>query len=190
MNRSIYLLPGRGRPLNEGLGAELHARGYDVFGRELVGDFAKRPFREQVDIVANDLKSGFWHDDAMVIGSSFGAYLFLHAQSGLDPFIGRVLLLSPIVGEASNEEAMMFFVPPGARRLQDLVNSGKYPAPAKCEIHVGENDRQSHPAVVMGIGQNLGLSVSVVPGNGHRLDANYVREVLDTWLTEAEKVQI
>lgn len=181
-SRSIYLLPGRGGRLHKGLGEELLARGYEVFGREILGKFQKLPFRDQIEIVANDLKYGFWREDAKVIASSYGAYLFLHAQTILEPYIGRVLLLSPIVGEASNEEMMMFFVPPGARRFQELVKSGSYPTPVRCEIHVGEYDWQSNPANVADIATALNIQVSVVPKNGHRLDQNYVRGVLDAWL--------
>jgi hypothetical protein len=182
IDKSIYLLPGKGGRLNQGLGEELHARGYNVFGRETIGEFQKLPFREQIEIVANDLKAGFWHEGAKVIANSFGAYLFLHAQTQLAAFPGRVLLLSPIVGETTNEEHMMFFVPPGARRLQAIVKSGAYPAPARCEIHVGEEDWQSNPENVTDMGKLLNFKVSVVPKNGHMLDRTYVGGVLNEWL--------
>lgn len=182
MDKSIYLLPGKGGRLDKGLGQELSARGYNVFGRELHGEFQKLPFGEQIGIVASDLKSAFWHEDAKVIANSFGAYLFLHAQTLLEPFVGRVLLLSPIVGEATNQEYMMFFVPPRAHRLQELARSGAYPAPARCEIHVGELDWQSVPEIVSDIGERLRMKVSIVPDAGHRLPSEYVGALLDAWL--------
>jgi predicted alpha/beta hydrolase family esterase len=182
IDKSIYLLPGKGGRLNQGLGKELHVRGYDVFGRETIGEFRKLPFREQIEIVANDLKADFWHEDAKVIANSFGAYLFLHAQMILKPYIGRILLLSPIIGEASNEEMMMFFVPPAARRLQDAVASSAYPAPARCEIYVGQNDWQSNPENIIAMGKLLNFKVTVVPKNGHMLDRSYVGGVLNEWL--------
>jgi hypothetical protein len=54
-------------------------------------------FDEQVQTIRQDLKDHFWHERARVVCNSFGAYLFLHAQAQMDAFIGRVLLLSPIV---------------------------------------------------------------------------------------------
>ena len=60
----------------------------------------------------------------MVVANSYGAYLFLHAQTLIDPFPGRVLLLSPIVGEFSNSESKTFFVPPRARQLMELLQAG------------------------------------------------------------------
>lgn len=56
-----------------------------------------------------------------MVANSFGAYLFLHAQILLPPFPGRVVLLAPIVGEASHEERMLHFVPPRAGQLQELI---------------------------------------------------------------------
>lgn len=180
--KSIYLLPGKGGRLNKGLGAELLARGFSVTGRELVDEFRALPFREQVAIVANDLKSNHWHEDALLIANSFGAYLFLHAQAELPPFVGRVLLLSPISGEAANEKSMMFFVPPGARRLHERITSGTYPVPSRCQIHLGEMDWQCNPEQVEAIGKRLGIPIFVVPDNGHTLDRAYVADLLDAWL--------
>ncbi len=182
MDKTIYLLPGRGGRLNEGLGAELLGRGYQVVGRELHGEFQRLPFATQVDAVANDLQSRFWHEDARVIANSFGAYLFLQAQAQMHSFPGKVLLLSPIVGEAAFEEKMMFFVPPRAKFLKELIFSGRYPTPANCEIHVGEMDWQSNPPNVEAIGATLSIPVVVVPGAGHRLERDYVSTVLASWL--------
>lgn len=180
--KAIYLLPGKGGRLSKGLGAELQARGFDVTGRELIDEFRKLPFLEQVGIVTNDLTSNHWHENAMVVANSFGAYLFLHAQAELPPFVGRVLLLSPIVGEASNEEAMMIFVPPGARRLHERIMSGTYPAPPRCEIHVGERDWQCNPDQVRLIGARLGCTIRIVPDGGHRIDPGYIAGILSAWL--------
>jgi hypothetical protein len=188
MVKAIYLLPGKGGRLNKGVGEALSARGYDVFGRELYGEFRNLSFADQIDIVATDLQTSFWHEDAKVIANSFGAYLFLHAQTLLESFVGRVLLLSPIIGEVANEEHMMFFIPPRSRRIQDLVRAGAYPAPACCEIHVGELDWQSDPEKVTELGRQLGMKVTVVPGAGHRLPIDYVGATLDAWLANAEAV--
>ena len=46
----IYYLPGHGGSISNGLGQALSGRGYDVFGRETVGDFRRLDFNDQVDI--------------------------------------------------------------------------------------------------------------------------------------------
>ena len=64
MPQSIYFLPGHGGRISNGLGQELVRRGFNVLGRETVGDFKKLGFDVQVATVAADLKTSFWREDA------------------------------------------------------------------------------------------------------------------------------
>lgn len=182
MSRSIYYLPGHGGRLETGLGEGLLTRGFEVVGRETVGKFRSLTFSQQVELIAQDLSSNFWHDEARVVANSFGAYLFLNAQAQLAPYVGHVLLLSPIVGEFSNEDTRMGFIPPQAGSLLKLATNGSYPVPLHCEIHVGEQDWQSNPNSVLELAGYLGLEVTVVPDAGHMLGKDYVSGVLDRWL--------
>jgi len=179
---TIYYLPGHGGHLETGLGAALLSRGYNVTGRQTIGDFKAIPFSEQIAMIADDLTANYWYESARVIANSFGAYLFLHAQTLMKPYVGKVLLLSPIVGEFSNEDLRMGFIPPFARRLTQLAERGTYPTPRQCEIHVGELDWQSNPSNVMRLAELLGLRATVVPEGGHMLDKRYVSALLDGWL--------
>ncbi len=185
MAETIYVLTGRGGNLSKGLGAELLRRGFNVAGRALQGDFARLSFADQVDAVSEDLTKYLWREDARVIANSFGAYLFLQAQVQLPPYPGKVLLLSPIVGETVNEEHMRFFVPPRAQHLRDVIFGNQYPAPVRVEIHVGENDWQSNPPNILAFGVALNIPITVVPAGEHRLEVAYVSHVLDTWLSPA-----
>ena len=171
-----------GGRLNSGLGAYLSSKGYEIEGRELVGDFIKLSFQQQVDLVAEDLKNNYWHSNAHVIANSFGAYLFLHAQAQMDPYVGKVLLLSPIVGAFSNEETLMGFIPPRADKLMKLAKAGNLPIPNNCEIHVGSEDWQSNPANVIAFGSMLGIEVTVVPNAGHMLPKGYVGDLFNKWI--------
>ena len=181
-HRTVYYLPGYGGQLATGLGRGLMDRGFNVAGRETRDDFRTLPFDEQIQIIKHDLRDHFWHEGARVVCNSFGAYLFLHAQSQMDTFIGRVLLLSPIVGEFSNEQARLNFSPPRPTRLRELAEAGQFKAPAHCEIHVGEEDWQSIPSNVQTFGGLTGIPVTVVPKGGHDLGKEYVGPLLDTWL--------
>lgn len=69
---TIYYLPGWGGQLSIGLGQALLERGYDVTGRETIGDFKSLGFTGQVETVASDLREHFWREDAHVICNSFG----------------------------------------------------------------------------------------------------------------------
>jgi hypothetical protein len=175
MKQHIYFLPGYGSHLNTGLGQFLIALGLNVTGRETVGEFRDLGFSGQVQAIANDLRDPFWREDARVIANSFGAYLFLHAQALLgEPYIGKVLLISPIVGEFSNEDSLLNFVPPKSEKLFELAKAGNFPAPLRCEIHTGSDDWQSHPKNVTVFGEMTGLKVEVIPGAGHRLSKTYI----------------
>lgn len=179
----VYYLPGHGGLIGTGLGQALLDRGCDVTGRETVGAFKELSFQDQINTVASDLREYFWRKDARVIANSFGAYLFLHAQAALgEPYIGNVILLSPIVGEFSNEETLMNFIPPRAEKLFDLAKAGEFPAPLNCEIYTGSEDWQSHPKNVTTFGEMVGIKVTVVPDAGHMLPKEYVSDLLDQWL--------
>jgi hypothetical protein len=178
----IYYLPGHGGQLATGLGQGLMDRGFDVTGRETRGDFRALPFDEQVRTIMDDLQGHFWHGQAQVVCNSFGAYLFLHAQAQMPSFPGRVLLLSPIVGEFTSDHTHTTFSPPRPGRLKELAEAGQFNTPNCCEIHVGEEDWQSIPTNVQALGRLAGIPVTVVPKGGHNLGKDYVGPLLDRWL--------
>jgi predicted alpha/beta hydrolase family esterase len=180
MSKSVYYLTGMGGRLHLGLGEALLSRGFEIYGRELYGEFKKRQFQEQIDDVAHDLITHFWREDAFVIANSFGAYLFLHAQAQIEPYIGKVILLSPIIGEFSNNETMTAYVPPRADLLFELAKSNQFPKPKQCEIHVGELDWQSNAVNVSELGKLLNITTHIVPKAGHMLPKEYVGKLLDT----------
>ena len=180
MAETVYYLPGWGGRLNTGLGQALMSRGLDIAGRETRNEFKDLGFTEQVRVIAQDLQTYFWTPDSKVIANSFGGYLFLHAQVQLPPYPGKVVLLSPIVGEFNDEGREMHFVPPQAEKLFDLIALGQMTAPLNAEIHTGELDWQSHPPAVKKLGEALSTPVHVVPGAGHGLPKEYVSRLLDS----------
>ena len=179
MSKPVYYLTGMGGRLVEGFGAALLSRQVQLDGRELSGEFRKLDFQSQVDLVAADLRARHWTEESLVIANSFGAYLFLHAQSELPQYVGRVVLLSPIVGEFGDSEAMMNFIPPRANRLFDLVSEGRFIVPNRLEIYVGQEDWQSNPANVHRLFQHTEATITVVPNAGHMLPKEFVGKLLD-----------
>jgi hypothetical protein len=93
------------------------------------------PISDQVETVAEDLRTHFWRADAQVVANSFGAYLFLKAQSVLPPYPGKVLLLSPIVGAFDHPDKPVGFSPPMPTRLMDMATSGELSCPSQTQIH-------------------------------------------------------
>ncbi len=184
MTKTVYYLTGMNGRLRTGLGEALLSRGVDVTGRELVDDFRRLGFHEQIEIVCDDLDSRFSSKDSFVVANSFGAYLFLHAQAKLNKtYEANVLLLSPIVGEFANEETLMNFIPPRPTFLQEVAERGEFPKLTNCEIHVGSEDWQSNPNNVARFAELVGLKVHVVHGGGHMLPKDYVGRLLDKWFS-------
>jgi hypothetical protein len=175
----VYYLPGWAGHLNTGLGKALMDRGFDVTGRETRGDFKDLTFTDQVDTVKEDLVNHFWTEDSRVIANSFGAYLFLHAQASLEPFPGKVLLLSPIVGGFVDEKTGRVFSPPQEKKLLQLAEADQFPTLKNVEVHTGSEDWQSHPDAVTKLFGLLGVSVVVAEGRGHSLGEDYVDPLLE-----------
>ena len=179
--REVYYLPGRGGRIETGLGQGLLARGVRVSGRETFGAFAKLGFQDQVQAIRGDLQDRFWTPDGLVIANSYGAYLFLHALLDLDPFPGRVLLLSPVIGAAIHPQTAARFYPPRADALQKAAKNGKYPKAKNIDVHVGANDWQSGPRALTDFCQSVGMQIQIVPDRGHMLGSDYVGPLLDVW---------
>lgn len=179
---TIYYLPGANSHLETGLGKGLAARGFTVTGRATIGNFRRIRFQEQIELIASDLQSAFWTAESRVVCNSFGAYLFLHAQTQMPSYVGKVLLLSPILGAFENSERGSIFYPPRADRLMELARADLFPAPRSAEIHVGSDDWQSPPELVKEFGARIRCPVHVTPGRGHMLGEDYVGPLLDHWL--------
>ena len=188
--RTVYYLPGHGGRLHTGLGEALMSRGLNLAGRETVDDFRRLRFMNQVETVAEDLRTHFWRADAQVVANSFGAYLFLNAQSVLPPYPGKVLLLSPIIGAFDHPDKPMSFSPPMPTRLMDMATSGELSCPSQAEIHVGSQDWQANPEQVARLGELMRIPVHIVEGNGHMLDHGYVNSLLERRLRPASAPQV
>lgn len=100
----------------------------------------------------------------------------------MPPYIGRLLLLSPIVGDFNTEGARVGFVPPRSEVLLQLSQSKQFPKPLNSEIHVGVDDWQSNPVNVRAFAEPLNINVTLVNGRGHDLGKDYVGPLLDSWL--------
>jgi hypothetical protein len=164
--------------------------GFDVYGREISPPFSDLRFAEQVRIIRQDLASLFWRSRANVIGHSYGAYLLLHALSEREPFPGRILLISPVLGAAViNKEGVdgkgggYGSTPSGVMKLRRLFENNGFPVPQYLEIHTGDKDSGCHPDLAVKFGSLIpGSKVNIAKDQGHELDSAYVRGVLSDFL--------
>jgi len=181
MTDTIYYLTGRGGQLDKGLGEAILERGYKLSGREMSGGFDKLAFQNQIDLITQDLQDAFWNKEAKVVAVSYGAYLLLHALADLEPYVGSILLLSPVIGGVTDGERMHFFSPPRADKLMRLIEEGAFPVPNKIEIHVGDKDWQSPYQRVVQFAEGIGGDCQVVSDTGHQLGRDYVTPIIDRW---------
>ena len=170
----VYLLTGRAESLDAYPGSLLAASGVDVRGRT-TADLAPLRFNAQLSVIRSDLIADFWHSGALLIGSSYGAYLLLHTLADLIAFPGSVLLLSPVLGSATSRDGRYASRPPRAKRLMQLAESRGFASPRGLEIHVGAEDHDCDPDRGARFASQLeNARCSIVPGAGHRLHDEYV----------------
>ncbi|MDG4597520.1 MAG: hypothetical protein P9F75_17850 [Candidatus Contendobacter sp.] len=186
MKNAVYLLPGRGNRLRD-LGDLVTRLGFDVYGRELASSFARLGFADQIRLIQHDLASTFWHPGAPLIGHSYGAYLLLHALADRESFPGRILLLAPVLGAATDLKRFYLSRPPRADKLMQLAHNHEFPIPQFLEVHTGALDDGCDPALARQWGSLLpGSRIVIVPDQGHRLAPAYVRRVLAQFLQAAD----
>ena len=181
-NKSLYLVPGKGNSLND-IGAFVLSLGYDVCGRELLPPFSNLHFPKQLELIQKDLESMFWHSDAKLIGHSFGGYLLLQALSDLEPFPGKILLFSPVLGASFDNQRLFMSCPPRAHKLFALAKKNQFPIPQSLELHTGEDDNGCDSDLAKEIGKMISTAtVYVLPNQGHQLADSYVKKVISKFM--------
>lgn len=179
MVREIYFLPGRGSSFQGRLGTELQLRGYELSGRVLEGEFAKLPFPNQINLIADDLAK-YSKQQIPLIAHSFGAYLGLHAILQNQGYTGKVLLISPILGAVKDDGRM--FKPPQSKRIAKAIEARQFPK-LEMALLVGDQDWQSPLVECEKLIAVSGGTLNTALGKGHDLGAEVVKEVLDFFLT-------
>ena len=182
MNKTVYLVPGRGNRLSD-IGDIVLSLEYNVCGREIMPPFSSGAFSEQLGIIQKDLKAYSWDNDAKLIGHSYGGYLLMHALSELDPFPGDILLLSPVLGPAIDKERLYISYPPRSNKLLTLAKASKFPIPRYMEMHIGSNDNRSSLELAITIcGMIPVAKLHIVLNQGHTLKKNYLEKVISGFL--------
>ncbi|SFV56475.1 hypothetical protein MNB_SV-14-18 [hydrothermal vent metagenome] len=182
-NKKVYLLPGRKGKLDGFIGTLLLNMGYDVYGREIDGAFENLRISKQIDIIQNDLKNNLWNKNSIVIGSSYGAYLFMHSILDIKNFPARVLLFSPVLGKSRVLANRPISYPPRGKKLLEYKNSNKLPQ-IDIEVHTGSDDPICDPQLAEDIISAIKNSkLKIVEGASHQLERDYIKAVLNNFLS-------
>lgn len=179
----LYFMPGRGDLLSGRIGLLLYEKGFTLYGREAVPPFSQLTFAHQLDLIRNDILEKFWTTDSILIGHSYGAYLLLHTLAELEPYPGRILLLSPVLGAAISPDQTYMSRPPRAEKLLLLCRTGQFPIPAYLQIHTGADDVWCDPELARKISEHIPTCrLSIVAETGHRFEETQLRPILTAFL--------
>ena len=161
----LRYITGRGGSGVGGLSACLRTLDddYDVLPVDAV--FLQHDIQGQIDTVRQFIRL----DAANVVANSYGAYLLLQALIDQPPLNIRVLLLSPVLGRAISEERMLFSRPPREKTLHQAIAERRLGMPAHLEIVSGQEDEICDSALARQIGEQLGISVSILLNEAHML---------------------
>ena len=174
----IRYITGRGGSGFGGLSAYLATLDDDYDVLPIDPEFLQQDIQGQVDSTREfiNLESG------NVIANSYGAYLLLLALVDQPPLSVRVLLLSPVLGRAISEERMLFSRPPREKTLHQAIAGQRLGMPDHLEIVTGAEDEICDPALAWQVGEQLGINVSILPKEGHMLEASSVESALKRFL--------
>jgi len=185
MKKHVYLLPGREETFADNLAKSIESLGLTLCGREIVRDFARLRFAEQLALIKSDLQTAFWKPDAKIVARSYGAYLLLNTLAEMNPFPGRILLLSPVLGVAVANDGFYVSRPPRAERFVKLVENRDFPSPRYLEIHTGAEDKGCEPLLAERFASLVrNTKLTVVAGAGHELREDCLQRVLREFLRD------
>ena len=176
--RALRYITGRGGSGKGGLSVHLAtlSDNYDVLSID--PDFLAQDIQAQVDKVRafTELEEG------NLIANSYGAYLLLLSLIDQRPLPTRILLLSPVLGRAISEERMLFSRPPREKTFHQAIAEQRLGVPDHMEIVTGGEDEICDPLLARRVGEQLGISVSILASEGHMLEPSSVERALQRFL--------
>jgi len=176
--RALRYITGRGGNGKGGLSAYLATLSDDYDVLPIDPDFLAQDIQAQVDTV----RAFTQLEDANLIANSYGAYLLLLSLINQPPSPLRVLLLSPVLGRAISEGRMLLSRPPREKTLHKAIAEQRLGMPDHLEIVTGAEDEICDPALARQVGEQLGINVSILPNEGHMLEAASVESALQRFL--------
>ena len=178
----IRYITGRGGSGFGGLSGYLATLDADYDVLPIDSDFLQRDIQGQIDTVRDFTTV----EAANVIANSYGAYLLLLSFIDHPPLPVRTLLLSPVLGRAISEERMLFSRPPREKTLHKAIAEQRLGMPDHLEIVTGAEDEICDPALAQQLGEQLGISVSILPDEGHMLEIQSVERIVKRFLLAQE----
>lgn len=170
--RQVFAVPGRGETVDEAFGAwnaDVAVEGVD-FGEAFVG----LTFSAQVEVVAEEVRRGYWNERALVVGRSFGAWIVLHALMREETvYPGTVVLIASVFGYGRQGETR--FMAPGASRFWTEAAARNGPPARTLAVLHGRRDTQCPFAYAEHLGALWNVEVRAFEA-GHELGKETFRD--------------
>ena len=176
--KSVFYITGREGSLNKGLALYLQSRSKQFDGIAVDVDFLRMQPLMQVETIQSALKAD---PGRLIVANSYGAYLTLQALIDLDITPEKLLLLSPVLGAAKANDRMYFSRPPLTKRLKSGLKNKTITKPKKIKIIMGDMDElYDSDTLTLFDSYFGGKVVNILPGEGHMITEEAVRNVLES----------
>jgi len=178
----VLCIPGRCERFEESLGLLSWNEGTELGHVELTETFLKQSFSDVVSKVGRVIQDEYEHEDALLVGRSYGAWILLHAlleNEGVYP--GTVVLLSSVLGYGTYHG--LHFIAPRADSFWGKNNT----SPAKRILMIHSTvDEQCPCDCVERLRQKWNIELVTFKEGGHGLGISVLQDevtrvIYDFW---------
>lgn len=150
-------------------------------GLSLSGAFVRHPFEEKLNVIRGVLAQ-IDIPEAAIVANSMGAYYLLHSLVDQPSFQGRVLLLSPVLGAATN--GLNYSRPPMAAKFAKALSGGRLAKPHWLEIATGIDDTTCDYRLAEQVASTLKADrITLLEGEGHTIKHRTVHRLVENFLS-------
>ena len=174
----LKYITGRGGDGISGLSAHLASLSDDYHVLALDQYFLRKTFLEQVAEVQS-FHAAF---DGYLLANSYGAYLLLHSMIDQPASVSKIMLLSPALGRVNSEKRMLISRPPGEKAFKQAISESRLGIPKGMQILTGALDEVCDADLAKKMGDQLGIEVDILVGEGHMISKEKIADVLKKFI--------
>ena len=174
----LRYITGRGGSTTQGLSSYLSTLVDDYQALANDTDLHRLSVDEQINTVTEFCKPA-----THLIANSYGAYLWLLSRIDATPSDTRVLLLSPVMGRATDPEKMLSSRPPRLRGLESAISDARLVLPEQIRVVTGRDDQVCTHQTALAQCAKLGVEdLSIIEGEGHNMSHALVSKTIAEFL--------
>ena len=120
--------------------------------------------------------------DGYLLANSYGAYLLLHSMIDQPASVSKIMLLSPALGRVNSEKRMLISRPPGEKAFKQAISESRLGIPKGMQILTGALDEVCDADLAKKMGDQLGIEVDILVGEGHMISKEKIADVLKKFI--------